>query len=131
MKKHRAGIEKGEAREKQIKQAFKDQGSDNSNTGNVARTFFMEYKKSSRITGIDMELICRLHIILLAVSSCYSIDATKFEAYAMETAELYINRYKWYPMTVTLHNILLHALNNRKSIVANRANVRRSIRSSK
>jgi len=42
----------------------------------------------------------------------------KFEKYALQTALLYIDAYPWYPMTATLHKILVHGADiNRTSIL--------------
>lgn len=80
----------------------------NTNDGNTSRRFFNDPKKASQITGINVELIRRLSIILGAITSGYSIDAEKYSAYAFETAELYVNLYGWYPMSPTMHKILVH-----------------------
>lgn len=80
----------------------------NTNDGNTSRRFFNDHQLSSEITGINIDLIYRLKIILEVISSGHSIDTQKFSAYTRETAELYVQLYPWYPMTPTLHKILIH-----------------------
>lgn len=78
------------------------------NTGNTARVFFRNAEKAADITGVDIEIIHRFHIILQTISSGYEIDAEKFEKYTMETAEKYIKLYSWYYMPISVHKILIH-----------------------
>lgn len=80
----------------------------NTNTGNVARKFFKEYKITSKITGIKEELIKRFYIILITLNSGFDIDSNKYKEYAEETAKLYIDSYKWYYMPLSVHKMLLH-----------------------
>lgn len=72
------------------------QGSGNSNDGNTARRFFYNACITDDITGVDIQLIRMIHIILQALSSGIMIDAEKFGNYALETAKLYVEKYKWY-----------------------------------
>lgn len=83
-------------------------GFGNSNTGNSSRRFFADPEAASEITGIDVNLIRRLKIILEAISSGHKIDEIKFAEFTRETAELYVNLYGWHPMTPTLHKVLVH-----------------------
>lgn len=83
-------------------------GSGNSNTGNVARKAFSNPKLFSEITGVDENLIKRLRIILIAISSNRYLDADQFEAFCMDTAKLYIEMYNWYYMPASLHKVLIH-----------------------
>lgn len=84
------------------------QGFGNTNDGNTSRRFFNDYEISSEITGIDKELMYRFKIILEAISSTFEIDSNKFSCYAMETAQLYVQLYSWYPMSPRIHKILIH-----------------------
>lgn len=84
------------------------QGKGTSNTGNVARIFFENYKDSASITGVDENLIRRFGIILIALSSGYSLNITNFNNYAKDTANLYVEKYSWYRMPVSVHKILIH-----------------------
>lgn len=83
-------------------------GFGNTNNGNTARKFFAFPALSSRITGIDEALIYRFSVILKALNCSYKINSTLFGKYAYETAKLYVQLYKWYPMPPTVHKILLH-----------------------
>ena len=57
---------------------------------------------------MDVNLVYRLKIILEALSSGHKINVPKFEQYATETAELYVQLYSWHPMSPTMHKILTH-----------------------
>jgi len=81
------------------------QGKGTSNTGNVGRTFFLQI---SKITGVDEDLIRRFGVIMIALSSGYQIHIKNFDLFARETAELYVKKYSWYRMPVSVHNILIH-----------------------
>lgn len=83
-------------------------GFGNTNDGNTSRRFFAEHEKSAKILGLDVNLIFRFKIILETISSGFQIDVSKFEKYAEDTAELYVNLYGWHPMTPTMHKVLRH-----------------------
>lgn len=83
-------------------------GFGNTNNGNTSRRFFMDPALSAQITDVDVQIIVRFKIILEAISSGHKIDTKKFEAYAMDTAKLYVQLYSWHPMTPTVHKILIH-----------------------
>ena len=57
---------------------------------------------------MDADLMKRLHIILATISCGYEINLSKFKTFCWETASLYVGMYPWYPMTQTLHKILIH-----------------------
>ena len=84
-------------------------GFGSSHTGNMARTFFKNYKTTATITGFDESLMERLYIILLTLNSGFFINAAKFKEYAIETAKKYLKLYgDWYHMPVSMHRMLLH-----------------------
>lgn len=83
-------------------------GYGNTNTGNVARRFFKNYIISSEITGIDVNLLKKFHIILQCLSSGFDIDVHKFKMYCLETAKLFVLLYPWYYMSTSVHKILIH-----------------------
>lgn len=83
-------------------------GFGNTNDGNTSRRFFADPDTSSRITGIDVNIIKRFKIILEAISSGHSINVEEFEEYTTDTAKLYVQLYGWHPMSPTLHKILIH-----------------------
>ena len=83
-------------------------GSGTSNDGNSTRCFFEEYEISARITGVNVELIRRLGVILKTINCRFDIDASKFDAYCHETFKLYIKHYDWFKMPRTMHQILAH-----------------------
>ena len=84
------------------------QGSGSTNDGNTARKFFENYEIISQITGIEKELIKRLYIILQSISSSKPFDISKFRTYTFETAQLYVNKYCWFYMPVSMQKILIH-----------------------
>lgn len=50
----------------------------------------------------------RLAVILEVISSGCKIDIVKLESYCQVTAKMYVELYPWYPLTPTLHKILIH-----------------------
>lgn len=84
-------------------------GFGNTNDGNTARRFFRDSQMSATITGINENLIYRFSVILSTLSCSYDIDAKKFNGYALETADLYVKLYEWYPMAPCVHKILIHS----------------------
>lgn len=83
-------------------------GYGSTNTGNTARIFFENHKKSAEVTGLDENLIHRFYIILQTISSGYEIDVNKFHEYTMETARKYVSLYLWYNMPTSVHKVLIH-----------------------
>ncbi|KAF0298469.1 hypothetical protein FJT64_000458 [Amphibalanus amphitrite] len=86
-------------------------GTGHYNDGNAARTAFKRSEEFAAATGIDQQLIHRLHVVLQAVSCCLPLSSEALAAYCTETAELYVHHYAWYPMSLstTLHRLLLHS----------------------
>lgn len=78
------------------------------NDGNTARRFFRDYETTSQITGINMELLRRVNIILMAVNSKQNINGSKFGVYAEEISKLLVTLYPWKDMTPTVHKVLCH-----------------------
>lgn len=83
-------------------------GFGNSNDGNTARRFFQNPSETSRITGLDEEIIKRCRNVLVAINSSHEVDPAKFKTYALKTAELYIQKYSFYAISPTVHKVLLH-----------------------
>uniref|UniRef100_A0A1S4KHE3 Uncharacterized protein n=2 Tax=Culex quinquefasciatus TaxID=7176 RepID=A0A1S4KHE3_CULQU len=83
-------------------------GGGNSNDGNTADVFFANVAVVSRITGLDEELLERISALLTVLNSRERIDAAAYRLYAEETRKLYIKLYDWYPLSPTLHKILVH-----------------------
>lgn len=78
----------------------------NSNDGNTARTFFREYKTVAKITGLNENLLERMHIILILISCRNEIKTEDFKDYAEKTRELYVRLYDWYPLSPTVHKVI-------------------------
>lgn len=77
----------------------------NTNDGNTARKFFRNSEKSAVITGVNVELIKRFHVILECINSGFHI----YILYnLLSKRETYIKDYSSYPMPVSVHKILFH-----------------------
>ena len=62
----------------------------------------------SNITGVNIEVIKRLHNILLAVTSGYHLNSTNFQNYCDETFEVIVKEFGWYVMPPSVHKLLVH-----------------------
>jgi len=78
------------------------------NDGNTARKIFRHKEISSKITGVDIAIIKRFHVILEVLNSGFQINTDKLEQYAQITRELYVQHYSWYPMPVSVRKGLFH-----------------------
>lgn len=83
-------------------------GLGNTNDGNTARRFFKDAECASEITHLDLDLLNRIHIIMVVVSSGHEIDVRKFRAFAHDTARCFVEQYPWYNMPPTMHKYLIH-----------------------
>lgn len=83
-------------------------GKGNTNDGNTARRLFNNPEKSANITGIKLNLIKRFSNILCAIASGIEINPEAFDAYALDTAKLFVNLYPWYYIPSSVHKILIH-----------------------
>lgn len=107
-----------EAEKVRIRKEFKDkmglivdtpkQGYGSSNDGNTARRFFSNPVLTSQITGIDVELVRNLSIILRVLALGRFINIDKFRLLLRSTHELYLSLYGWYYMPSSLHKLLIH-----------------------
>ena len=84
------------------------QGFGNTNTGNTARRAFDNPESFSSITGVNIDVIRRLRIILRSVSSGYHLNIQAFKDFCLETSELIITLYGWYVMPPSVHKLLEH-----------------------
>ncbi|XP_029710127.2 uncharacterized protein LOC115256029 [Aedes albopictus] len=80
----------------------------NSNDGNTSRTFFKEWRTICEITGLNEDLLERMYIILVIINCKSDINVEVFQNYLETTRKLYISLYGWYPLSPTLHKILVH-----------------------
>lgn len=87
----------------------KANGSGNTNDGNTARRAFFRTDLLASITGINIDFLKHLHIILIALSSEFEIDAQRFRAHCIKTSEIFFQNYEWYSMSATIHKILVHS----------------------
>lgn len=84
------------------------QGSGNTNDGNTARRFFQDPDITSKITGVNVNLIRNCKVILAVLASQQEINPDKFHNYAKETMDIYKEHYNWRQMSATVHKILYH-----------------------
>lgn len=87
---------------------FPKPGFGNSNDGNTSRRFFSNPEISAEITKLDVELIKKMHNILIVVSCGHSINLDRFREYTRDTARHFVNLYGWYRMPPTLHKFFIH-----------------------
>lgn len=92
-------------------------GFGSTNDGNTARRFFGNPEASSNITGINIQLIKNLGIILRVISSGLHININTFTSLINETKQMYLSLYAWYYMPVTLHKLLIHGPEVIKSLI--------------
>lgn len=83
-------------------------GYGSTNDGNTARRFFKHFETTSEITGISMDLLQKVNIILMAINSKHKVNATKFGEYSTKVSKLLLELYPWKEMTPTVHKILCH-----------------------
>lgn len=105
-------------REKEINQALKEQlglrineprqKGGNSNTGNTARTFFAKREAVAVISGLNLELLERFAVILKLINSKVDINVEAYAKYAEDTRKLYCKLYGFYPLSPTLHKLIVH-----------------------
>lgn len=84
------------------------QQAENTNDGNTARRFFRNATQTADITGVNLELINRFHVILETLGSGFAIDLNAFDTYIKDTRNLYLQQYSWYNMPVSVHKVLFH-----------------------
>ena len=80
----------------------------NTNDGNTSKRFFDDIDTVSEITGIERELLANFKVILELLNSNREIDHVKSSDLCHRTDELYVNLYPWYPVSPTLHKILIY-----------------------
>lgn len=95
----------------------KDSGHGTSNDGNTVRMAFKNALIFAAITGIDLDLIKRIHTIWIAISSPLELDVGKFESYCNETMGRYKRLYSWYKTPASFHKILIHGGDIMRSMI--------------
>ena len=86
-----------------------DSGKGNTNCGNTGRRFFSDPTRAAQLTGVSKELIERLGVLLCVINSGYEIEIDRFDEYCKETANLYVDLYKWFYMPQLVHRLLVHS----------------------
>lgn len=84
-------------------------GVGNTNDGNTSR--FLADAEIADLTGLELNLITRLKVVLQVISSGHEIHIEILATNTTKTAELYIALYPWHPMSPIVHKILLHGPN--------------------
>jgi len=113
--------EQADARKHMIQERFKaelnllvdfakDDGKGNTNDGNTARKAFRNFETFASITGVDVNLIRRLYVILCVINSNHKIKLDKYQQYCKETYQIYMANYSWYCMPVSVHKLLIHSV---------------------
>jgi hypothetical protein len=70
--------------------------------------FFHNYEDSTKITGINKDLLKRCAVILQALSFGFQTNTTDFPEYALETATQYVQEHSWFYTPVSVHKILIY-----------------------
>ncbi|KAK4883334.1 hypothetical protein RN001_006653 [Aquatica leii] len=74
----------------------------------------IEVLRTSRIDQKDLHTTEILYVKLLYRGKSpnfgygYTIDLPRFQAYTLESAHLFIEKYSWYCMPPTIHKVLIH-----------------------
>lgn len=84
------------------------QGTGSTNDGNTSRRFFSNPALVADVTGVEEQLIDRFRIILEIITCGKKVNSLKFKNFAQDTAKLFVEKYSWYYMPVTVHKILIH-----------------------
>lgn len=83
-------------------------GSGKMNNSNTARKFFANGENVSKTTGVDVRLIHRFSVIHRTLKSGFEIDSKKYDVYAKDTANLFVQLYEWYYMPMSVNKMLIH-----------------------
>ena len=65
--------------------------------------FFLNYRESARITGVEENLLRSFCIILRSISSGFELNTEEFNQNTKDTAKLFVNEYPWFHMPVSVH----------------------------
>ena len=83
-------------------------GSGTSNDGNTARRIFSNTDVSSKILGVDKQLMDMFSTVLSTLSSGFDINSISFQDYCIKTAKYFVELYPWFYMPQSVHKVLLH-----------------------
>ena len=78
------------------------------NDGNTSRKAFERSADFARILGIDEELVQMIKTLLIALNCKFLLDREAFRHFCDQLARKYVSLYSWFPMSATLHKILIH-----------------------
>jgi len=82
--------------------------SGSSNVGNTASRAIANYELLSLILNICVQILKKCRIILINISREFKIDPEKCRELCRESFDLYLKKYPWYPLSPTLHKVLVH-----------------------
>ena len=77
--------------------------------GSTTRRAFREATQFAACTGLDKNIITRIHVALQAVTCFFPLNNDAFASFCRQTAEEYVRKYSWYFMPVSLHKLLVHS----------------------
>ena len=75
-------------------------------------TFLTKWMRTGKVTAkilnVDEELMTKCRTILRALLSGIGININNFKNFCYNVAQLYVEKYEWYPMPASVHTILIH-----------------------
>jgi hypothetical protein len=77
-------------------------------TGIQLEVFFLNYRVSARINGVNEDLIQRFYVILQSISSGFELNIEEFDKYTKGTAKLFVKKYPWFYLSASVHKVLVH-----------------------
>ena len=67
------------------------------------------FLKVAEITGLDLDILQKMRVVLRTLSCGYAINIDVFEKFCVQLARDLVEKYKWWYMPSALHCILIHA----------------------
>jgi hypothetical protein len=65
---------------------------------------------ATSITRIDQEVIKGFAVVRQVISSGSEVHRESFNVYALESAELFVEKYSWFYLLASVHKIIIHEL---------------------
>lgn len=84
-------------------------GSGNTNSGPVSRRAFSKPELLAEILALDVDIVKKFSTLLIALSCQLPLDIDIFPNFCDQLARLYVSKYRWYPMSQSVHKILIHS----------------------
>jgi len=70
--------------------------------------FFQNSEILAEITKKDVEIIKKIHTVMIVVASGHKIKIKNFREYTYKTAKYFIEKYPWHNMSPRMHNFFIH-----------------------